>query len=578
MPRIYRMKLLSLMVLLVTGINFGCSLSPEVNRTDHVQAVVSTHHLATEAGIKILDMGGTAADAAVAVASVLSVVEPYFSSVLGGGTWALYYDAKSRTVSSLDGVGPVGSLATVDDYKHRALEYGMHQAVVPGAWDGWMLWLKTYGVLDLDVVLEPAILIARNGYPVNGQMNGWLQRFERVIGERPDAKKIYMPDGEILQRGEIVYQIDMANTLEKLTEVYLDNQVNGRNQSIDAVRDYYYRGPLAEEMVHFSDLHDGYLTLADFNGFSAEIVPPISIQYNQEIQVFENPPNSQGITMLLALNILKGYEFANMQIDSPDCIHLQVEALKLAFADRYHYIGDPKIKAIPIDMLLSDRYADNQRARIQPESVMVWPIDGGLDYEPDLNNTTTFHIVDRHGNAAAVTTSLGAEFCVVGTTGIHINNRMRMISLTDVKPNLLTPGKKVRHTSNPYLALKNGSLYLLGGNTGADNQSQCQVQQFLAVVEFGKTAQQAVSQPRFTTMAFPAGTFPYQVRNVLAMHQDFPQSTITALQSIGHAIVADGTFGNAGMIVISDNGYQGETGAEPSVDTALGVVWMPVSN
>ncbi len=539
----------------------------------NVETVVSSHRLATEAGMEILDAGGTAADAAIAVAAALSIVEPYFSHVLGGGTWALYYDSEAGEVTSLDGVGPVGSKATVEDYSARAGSEGMHKSIVPGAWDGWMLWLDAYGTMDLGEILAPAINIARQGYPASSAMERWLDRQAQFISKRPDTASIYMDNGRLLRQGDTVYQNDIADTFEALIEAYDSMVDQGRSKAIQAARDYYYRGPLAEAIVEFSDNENGYLTIEDFKSFQAEIVESISVDYNNEIEVFENPPNSQGITMLLALNILKGFDFSQYDRFDPDAIHLQVEALKLAFSDRYYHIGDPELTNIPLDELLSDEYAIMQRDRIDMESAMEWPIADGLaDNSAESNNTTTFHLTDKYGNAAAVTTSLGAQFLVIGDTGIHINNRMRMISLEEENPNQLTPGYKVRHTSCPYMVLKNGKPYILGGNTGVDNQPQGQLQQFFHIIEFGLTAQEAVSSPRFATTAFPAGTYPYGVSNILRMDNGFPGDTIAELTSKGHTIEIGGAFGSANMIVIEENGLDAQVGAEPNADTSYGMV------
>lgn len=533
---------------------------------EKVLAIVSSQKLATEAGLEILEAGGTAADAAVATAAVLSVVEPWFSSVLGGGTWALYYEAETGRVVSLDGVGPVGSLATVADYSARANMPGIHQSNVPGSWDAWMILLEKYGRLDLDKILSPAIKIAKEGYPVSNDMRNWLNRLSGDVLSRPDASAIYAPEGTLLNVGDTVYQQDMAKTFEALIAAYNGKKQEGRLAAIQAARDYYYKGPIAEAIVDFSDNYNGYLALNDFRNFEAQIVEPISIKYDDQITVFENPPNSQGIVMLLALNILKGYDFSGSEANDTDVIHKQVEALKLSFADRHYYIGDPERINIPIDRLLSDEYAADQRGRINLEKAMQWPIEPGLgdiDQLSKADHTTTFHITDKDGNAVAVTTSLGAEFLVIGDTGIHINNRMRMISLGDGDPNQLTPGYKVRHTSNPYMALRNGKPYILGGNTGVDTQPQGQLQQFMSVVEFGMSAQEAIDRPRFVGTSFPAGTYPYSIGDTLQMENGFPAQTIEELRSRGHKIViGSGIYGSANMLIINEDGQSADIGAE----------------
>lgn len=535
-------------------------------------AVVSQHRLATEAGLDVLADGGTAADAAVAVACTLSVVEPWFSSALGGGTWALYYDSQTSDVTSVDGVGPVGSDATPADFETRAGTAGIHQAIVPGAWDGWMLWLDQYGRLELDAVLEPAITLAREGYAVSPRMETWLDRDESEIADNPAAASIYMPDGELLADGETVYQHEMASTFDSLVEAFEEHRDESRTAAIQAARDYFYRGPLAEAIVAFSEEYGGYLTLADFHDFEAELVEPLSIEYDETIDVYQNPPNSQGITQLLALNILKEYDLSEFDPDDADAVHLQVEAIKLAFADRYHHVGDPDRVAIPIGELLDDEYARRQRERIDMDTAAEWPIESGLSLATDADHTTTFHIVDSEGNAAAVTTSLGAQFRVIGETGIHINNRMRMLALADGNPNQLTPGYKVRHTSNPFMALREGRPYILGGTTGVDTQPQGQTQQFLNVVEFELNAQDAVSRPRFVSSGFPSTQYPYEVANQLELEAEFPAATVQELRERDHDTVEAGAVGTANMLVVEDDGEALQVGAEPRVASAYGAV------
>ncbi len=546
-----------------------------VERDMNPAAVVSDHHLATEAGEEMLRQGGTAADAAVAIAAVLSVVEPWFSSVLGGGTWALYHEVDTGTVTSLNGVGPTGSKATVANYAARAGTPGMHQANVPGAWDGWMLWLLEYGVLDLDVVLEPAIRIAREGYEVSTTMQTWLDRGQSDMLGRPDTMRVYAPNGVFVRTGDTVHQHAMARTFEGLASAY--REAPNRDAGIQAARDHYYRGPIAEAIVSFSDAHNGYLTLEDFAGFSADLVEPVSIRYDDAIEVFQNPPASQGITMLIALNILKGLDLSRYEQGSADVMHLQAESFKLAFADRHYHIGDPRRIAVPVEELLSEEYAERQRNRISMDRAMFWPIRDVLGTsDPALTNTTSFHVVDHEGNGAAVTTSLGAQFYIVGDTGIHINHRMRFHALAPGDPNQVAAGFTVRHTSNPYLAHRNGTLYLLGGNTGADSQPQAQAQQFISVVEFGATAQEAIDRPRFLTTAFPSTVYSYQVRNTLQLEEGYPRAVVDALRAKGHTVTqGEGTFGSANMIIRSEDGNEIETGAESRIPTSRGVVIEP---
>lgn len=553
------------------------SPTPEPERAPHVEAVVSSNSRATDAGAQILDAGGSAADGAVAVAAVLTVVEPFYSSVLGGDTWALYYDAGAQDVTSLNGVGPVGSKATLEDYAARAGEYGMHQAILPGAWDGWMLWLRGHGDLPLREVLAPAIEIARAGYPVSSEMTFWLTQQEQNIRNNPKLSELYLRDGALVATGQTVTQPDLANTLETLATAYDDGAAAASDEAashaagIEAARDYFYRGPLAEAIVQYSDEFGGYFTLDDFAGYEAELVEPISIDWGAGLQVLQNPPNSQGIAMLQALNILKTEDWSGRSPSDPDVIHRQVEAVKLAYADRFAYVGDPERTDIPVEELLSDDYAAAQRTRIDMDAAAQWPIEAGLDRQS--TDTTTFHVTDTEGNAAAVTTSLGGQFLVVGETGIHINERMKFMSVDPDNVNVVAPGATVRHTSNPYMVLRDGRPYLLGGNTGVDTQPQAQLQQFMNVVAFGLTPQEAVAQPRFVSTSFPQSIFPYPADNILHVETSFAPAAIADLRDRGHnVVVGQGIFGTANMIALSEDGTAAQIGAEPRNETASGVV------
>ena len=529
------------------------------------EAVVSAHYLATRAGMRVLEAGGTAADAAFAVAAVLSVVESWFSSVLGGGTWALYYDRAAGRVYSLDGVGTLGTHATADAYRELAGQDGLHQSIVPGAWDGWMIWLKRFGLLPLGELLEDAIGHAENGIPASADMARWINIEFSYLSRYPKPSEIYLRNGQPPEPGEIIYNRDMAETFRTLVRAYDEAAaLRGRRAAFDVASDYYYRGPLARRITEFSHENGGFFELPDFYRFYAEIVEPLSIDY-RGIRVYENPPNSQGITMLIALNILKRFDLSGYTVDSPEAVHLQVESIKLAHVDKYYHVGDPAYVDVPVEELLSEEHAERRRDQISLDRALTWPIEDvlGAGHGSGGSHTTTFHVVDRYGNAAAVTTSLGAQFMVIGDTGIHINNRMRMVSVEEGNPNYAEPGKKVRHTSNPYMAFRNGRPYILGGNTGVDTQPQGQLQQFVSVVEFGLGPQEAVARPRWVARAYPAGSQPWAVANDLGMEPGTPEELREALAAIGHTISAGGVWGSANMIVIDPETGQVETGADP---------------
>jgi gamma-glutamyltranspeptidase/glutathione hydrolase len=479
-------------------------------------------------------------------------------------------------VTALDGVGPVGSLATIEDYRDRADDFGIHQANVPGAWDGWMQWLNRYGRLDLGIVLAPAIRTARVGFPASHHLVFWLRDQEDLVLGLEPAARIYAPEGRLVEIDELVFQREMANTFEAISIAYANVESDAREDRVQAARDYVYRGPVARALVELSDAEGGYFTFEDFAGFSAEIVPSIHIPLDERVTVHQNPPNSQGIVMLLALNILNGFDFSGLSIDDPNFIHLQVEALKLAFADRFAYVGDPDRIDVPVEALLSDEHAQAQRLRIDMQQAMEWPIAANLAASRGGHHTSTFHVLDGEGNAAAVTTSLGAQFLVVGDTGIHINERMRFLSIEEGNANQLTPGFKVRHTSSPYMALRDGRPYVIGGNTGVDTQPQAQLQQLMAVWHGGLSAQEVIDRPRFVSQAFPTTTYPYDVTNRLALEEGFSDEVIEDLTARGHdVVVGEGIFGTAQMLVIPDDGSGVDAGAESRSRTAAAITIDP---
>ncbi|MFW6368318.1 MAG: gamma-glutamyltransferase family protein [Spirochaetota bacterium] len=549
-------------------------------------AVSSAHELATAAGLEMLEAGGTAADAAVAVASVLTIVEPWFSSVLGGGTWALYYDAEHDEVTSLDGVGPAPNAISLEAMEGRGGDRGMHQAIVPGAWDGWMLWLDEYGRLELDEVLEPAIEIAEEGYEATPRLIQWLGINRGNHFEQPAFAHGEQMYSEIEELGDMVYQPEQAETFRGILAAYRDSRDEGRREALQAARDYVYRGPIAESIVSYSDEHDGFLALEDFARFEAEIVEPISVEYD-DLTMYQNPPNSQGITQLILLKILEGFDLSEYELDDPDAVHLQVEATKLAFADRHYHVGDPEFVDVPVDRLLSEEHIAARREQISMDSVLEWPIDplftsapsDGEDIsgtsEYDGHSTTTFHIIDGEGNAAAVTTSLGAQFLAIPGTGVHINSRMTMMHRDPDNPNVIEPGKKVRHTSSPYMVFADGAPYILGGNTGGDTQPQGQAQQFLALHEFGATPEEAVSRPRFLSRGFPSVSYPHSVGNDIRFEDGFDGEIIAELEERGHAIYDGGTGGLEGsayLLRVDRETGEIQPGADPRDGVGTGEV------
>ena len=526
--------------------------------------VTATHPLAAQAGATILQQGGNAVDASFATAAAIGVVEPWFSNIFGGGTWGLFYCAKDDAVVTLEAVGPAPKAATLERYAACGPGEGLHQANVPGAFDGWTLALARYGTMKLKDLLAPALALADQGFPAGPDFVRQSTRAKSEIARFSTSARVFLKDGRNFEQGEIVVQKDLARTFADVIRAEERNQSRGYAGAMRAVRDYFYTGPIMETLVAFTCANGGFYSEDDFAGAQARFVDPISTSY-RGLKLYETPPNSQGVTMLLALNIIEGFDLRKMGNNSPETIHLVTEAVKLAFADRHWYVGDPEFVAVPLRELLSKEYATRQRTRIDMDRAMEWPIPGGLD--GFAKNTTAILVRDRDGNAMATTTSIGNNWIVMGDTGIVINNRMPMYDLEPGLPNALEPAKKVRHTSNPAMAFKDDRLYMLWACTGVDTQPQAQIQAFLNVVDFDLSPAEAVAAPRYITHAFPASRT-RQASNVLALEKGkFSPAVIEGLAARGHKLGDNALFGNMNMILIDPGRGELKVGVDPRLES-----------
>lgn len=573
-----RSVLTGLLLILLTAALSGCA--PRKNQSESTPAdaiepaseyaAATRDPIATEVARDVLAAGGNAADAAFAVGAAISVSEPHFSHALGGGTWALYYNAADNAVRALDGVGRSGSLVDPGFFRDpaRNTPFGTHRVVVPGAWDAWMLLLRDEGSMDLDSLLEPAIAMAAGGVPASRSMVGFILQEESRIRQFPHSAAIFLPDGTPPQVGEPIIQENLAATLRELAHAYREayerssevSREQRRRAGIQAAREYYYRGPIARDLSRFILSTGGFVQERDFARFAAAWREPLHTSYKDTV-VYSPPPNSQGISMLLALNILEHLELSP-DAEDPLNIHRIIEATKLAKIDTWHYVADPLSMPVSARELLDKGYAARQAQRIQDDAVITWPREGGLHLS-EQNNTTTFSVVDADGNAAAVTTSTGAQFLVGGDTGILLNQRMAVMEITRENPNSIAPDKKPRHTVKPYMAFRNGRFLIAGGNTGFDTQPQGQIQQFINLIEFGMSPQEAVSQRRYITHAFPASHHPHAASNELFLEPGTPARIREDLQRRGHDVGRSGIIGNAVMLYRNPATGTLEFGADP---------------
>ncbi len=517
--------------------------------------VAAGHPLAAEAGMRILKAGGNAIDAAMATWAVQGQVEPGMTG-LGADMFVLYYNAKTREVKFINGTGYAPHAATIDLYKSKGgiPNDGPLTISVPGAVAGAAYAVQKYGTKPLADVFAPAIEIAEQGYPITEALARELKSSRDKLAKFPSTTKIWFKDGKPLEMGDILVNKDLGRTLRTIA-----------SQGADP----FYRGDIARNTAAFMKANGGLITEADLAGIQAFEDPPVHTNY-RGIDVYECPPNSQGFVMLEALNILEGFDLKTMGHNSAPYLHAVTEALKLSFADRNAYVGDPKfVKNIPMKALLSKEYAATRRAQIDPNRAIAGePAPGDparfmtstaaqaranqysspqpspadvAPFDPDeiLHLTTYLAVVDKDHNMVSVTSSLLSGFgsgMVVEGGGFFMNDRMKYFYLDADNVNSLQPGKRVRQTINPALALKDGKPYVVFGTPGADTQPQTQLQFFLNVVEFGMTVQQALEQPSVISNSFRDSYYPHNVAGKLLTPAMLPQNVRDGLAAKGHQL------------------------------------------
>jgi gamma-glutamyltranspeptidase/glutathione hydrolase len=511
--------------------------------------VAAEHPLEAIAGMEILRAGGNAFDAAAAVFYMTTVVEQHQAG-MGGDAFILAYVAAEDRVVFINGTGPAPALATREFYAElgEIPNAGPLATDVPGAVGGFDVALREYGTMEYHQVMAPAIRSARDGHPVDFWAAGYHRRAVDKISPFPSSLAVLMPDGQPLRAGDVFVQADLSRSLEAIAA---------------GGADLFYRGELARRIGSVYEREGGRLRYEDMAQYEAEEAPPISTTYSG-LDVYQSAPNSQGIVMLMALNILEGFDLTAMGHNSADYVHVVTESMKLAFADRNRYVGDPRFVAVPVDGMLSKDYEAKRRELIRMDQVMTLappgdpvtgdPLAAGATVQhqterqeirrPEVEReedgeTSSFSIADQFGNLVSVTHSVNSTFgsgMFVDGTGFVLNNRMPYFSLDQGDANELVPGKRTRHTINPALAVKDGKPYLAWNTPGGDNQPQAMLQAFLAVVHFGMNVQQAVEAPTVTSSAFAASMYPGRVRGMLTMPAVLGDVVGDELTRRGHAV------------------------------------------
>ena len=473
--------------------------------------VASSQPLASQVGLDVLKRGGNAVDAAIAMAAVLNVTEPMMTG-LGGDMFALVYWAKTKELKGLNASGRAPRALSLEYFAKNNVktmpQTGMGSITVPGAFDGWVTLRDKYGTISLSELLAPAIDYAEHGFPVMEKTAEDWDAEVRKLSRTPAASANYLIDGRAPRPGEVFRQPNLARTLRILAE---------------GGRDAFYKGPIARAIVDYMKANGGFITMEDLAATKADWVEPISTNY-RGYQVYELPPNGQGITALIALNILEGFDLGAMRSEPAQYYHTLIEATKLAFADRNRYIADPTVVKVPVAELLSKEYAAKRRALIDSHKALDSPPAGEVNMGSD---TTYFTVVDKDGNAVSFINSLFDAFgsgIVAGDTGIVFQNRGSAFSLDSKHPNALAPGKRPFHTLIPAMVFSQNQLYMSFGVMGGAIQAQGHVQVLVNLIDLKMGLQEAIDAPRYR---FVAG------RDVL-MEDELGSSVIDQLLKLGH--------------------------------------------
>lgn len=517
----------------------------------------SAHPLASLAGVRIMAQGGNAFDAAVAIASTLNVCEPYMSGAAGVGV-ALAYVAAEDRVRALNFSGRMPQAADPDEYSEADKDVGVKSALVPGNCAGWLTLHETYGRLDREPLFEPAIGYAENGTAITAFNAHSIGNSAARLSQFPSAG-IFIKNGAGPRVGHRQKQPQLAESLRSIAS---------------GGKDEFYRGALGKRIVDGLRELGGQMTEEDLATYDAEWHEPISIGY-RDYEIFSVPPNSTGFQLLETLKIMEGFDGPDLVFQHPETLHLYIETVKLAVADRIKWGGDPAYVNAPLDALLSDGYAAQQRARIDRESAAVvsgeqfsrlvpsGSIKAGSPDAFDGGMTTHFAVADSDGNVVSVTQTLGGGFgsaVAPGDTGLFLNNMAHWFDLERDAPNRLEGGKLVDFCVAPTQTFRNGRFHVSLGTPGSWGILQTTPQFVMNALDFGMNVQEAIEAPRLRV---------FEERRVV-MEERFPAPVRAALADKGHDIELTTPFsmtvgGAQGIMIDQESGtFQG--GADPRRD------------
>jgi len=507
--------------------------------------IATSHPLATQIGLDILKKGGTAIDAAIAANIALGLMEPTGSG-MGGDLFAIVWDAKEHKLFGLNASGPAPQSISLDYFKEQKLNkippFGPLPVTVPGAVDGWVKLHEKFGNQSFASLFQPTIEYARKGFPVTETIAYYLDKSKDVFKKYPNFAEVWMREGKTTKKGEIFKNPQLAKTLEIISN-------KGRAG--------FYEGAVAKTISDFIQTQGGFLSYQDLAEFHSEWVEPVTTNY-RGYDIWELPPNGQGVAALQILNILENFDVKKMGLFSSEYIHLFVEAKKLAFADRAKHYADPNFAKIPIKQLISKSYAKGRAALIDPEKPAL------VDQSGISQNGDTIYLTaaDEYGNMISLIQSnyrgMGSGMVPPGL-GFMLQDRGELFSLKEGHKNVIKGGKRPFHTIIPAFVTKDNQPYISFGVMGGATQPQAHAQVLINLIDFGYNLQEAGDAPR---MVHSGSTQPTDEEmtsgGTLSLEKGFGEDIEQALKKMGHNIKYEkGIFGGYQAIMLKDGVYFG---------------------
>ena len=525
----------------VTGENF-------TSRSEVIAAhgmVASSHPLATQIGLEILKKGGSAVDAAIAVNAALGLMEPTGNGI-GGDLFAIVWDAKTRKLYGLNASGPAPKKLSLEYFQKNNLseypEFGPLPVTVPGVVAGWSELHNKFGKLPIKSLFKPTIEYAKDGFPVTETIAYYFELNKQRFQDYPNFKEVWMANGDVPKTGEIFKNPALARTLEILSEKGLDQ---------------FYTGNIARITSDFIQGQGGLLSYEDLASFQPEWVEPISTNY-RGFDVWELPPNTQGLATLQILNILENFNLAELGLFSSEYIHLFIEAKKLAFADRAKFYSDPRFAELPIETLLSKDYAAKRREEINLKKAALVDASG----LPQHGDTVYLTTADENGNMVSL---IQSNYSGMGSgmtppdLGFMLQNRGTLFSLDPKHLNVVAGGKRSFHTIIPAFVTKDGEPFISFGVMGGATQPQAQAQVLINIIDFGMNLQEAGDAPRIvhSGSSQPSGS---RMKNggTVSLESAFDEQIRKELIKMGHQLEYEkGSFGGYQAIMKKNGVYYG---------------------